>query len=121
MPILIQEYRVMNSLKIRNALPVDAQAIFELSCTVYGHNPRLPTSDYIPAVSLMRHMERFPKGIFVAEIDQQIAGYAITIRTNHSPKDDALNWFDAIGGLELTKHELNGAWLYGVDFGVHPN
>jgi GNAT superfamily N-acetyltransferase len=121
MPILIQENRVMNSLKIRNAIPVDAQAIFELSCTVYGDNPRLPTSDYIPTAALMRHIERFGQGIFVAEIDKRIVGYAITMRTNHSPKDEALNWFDAIGGLEMTKHEPNGAWLYGVDFGVHPD
>ena len=111
----------MNSLIIRNAIPADSQAIFDLSCTVYGHNPRLPTSDYIPATSLMRHIERFPEGVFVAESNNQLVGYAITIRTNYKPTDEALNWWDAIGGLELTNHDPNGAWLYGVDFGVHPD
>lgn len=113
----------MSTATIRNAVPADAQAIFELNCAVYEtpiHEADTDTG-FVPADSLFHHIERFPEGIFVAEVEHELVGFAITMRTSRSPQDHPLSWWDAIGGVELKNHQADGKWLYGVDFGVHPD
>lgn len=112
----------MQALIIRNAVPADAQALFELGWKVYGDLPEdYQVDQYISAASLMRHIERFPEGVFVAEADHQVVGFAITIRTSRDPNEEPLSWFDAIGSVDINNHDPHGIWLYGVDFGVHPD
>lgn len=109
----------MSSILVRNAVPADAQAIFELSCAVYGDTVANAGENYIPAQSLFNHIKRFPDGVFVADNGEQLVGFAITLRTSHSPYKTPKTWKTAIGGLELKGHDPRGSWLYGVDFGVH--
>lgn len=112
----------MQAIKIRNAVPADAQALFNLGWEVYGESPDDYAEDeYITTANLRHHIKRFSQGVFVAEIDKQLVGYAITIRTSHRPEGKPLSWYDAIGTVNLNNHDPNGKWLYGVDFGVHPD
>lgn len=112
----------MNNFIIRNATPADADSIFELSVHVYGDTlDAIGADDYIPAWSIARHIQRFPDGVFVADTGTDIIGFAITIRTSHSPYETAHRWLEAIGGVELMAHDSKGTWIYGVDFGVNPD
>lgn len=110
----------MNNFIIRNATPADAESIFHLSYAVYGDTLDIVgENDYIPTWSLVRHIQRFADGVFVADTGTDIVGFAITLRTAHSPYKTAHGWLEAIGGVELTAHDPRGLWIYGVDFGVH--
>jgi len=112
----------MNNFIIRNATTADADSIFHLSYTVYGDTlDIIGEEDYIPPWSLVRHIQRFPDVVFVADTGTNIVGFAITIRTSHSPYKTAYGWLEAIGGVALAAHNPRGAWIYGVDFGVHPD
>ncbi len=111
----------MQALTIRNAAPADAQALFDLGWDVYEDDPGSYEGDYISAASMMHHIERFPEGVFVAETQNRLVGFAITILTSRDPNEQPLLWDDAIGTVKLNNHDPNGNWLYGVDFGVHPD
>jgi GNAT superfamily N-acetyltransferase len=111
----------MNEIIIRRAVPDEAQAIYELSCFIFGHDPLQPMNLHIPPILLKRHIERFDNGAIVARVDGVLVGYAIMMQTSYSPYNIPLNWHDAIGGVTMNKHDANGSWLYGVDCGVHPD
>lgn len=111
----------MDTIIIRNAVPADTQALYELNCIVYDGVPGTPLNGVLPPAGLLRHIEQFSEGIFVAETEGKLVGLAITMRTNRGPDEPALKWLDAIGGEFVTAHDPNGRWLYGVDFGVHPD
>jgi GNAT superfamily N-acetyltransferase len=111
----------MDTTIIRNPVPADTQALYELNCLVYDVAPGTPINGVLPPEGLLRHIEQFPEGIFIAETDGLMIGFAITMRTNRSPEEPALKWLDAIGGDFVTAHDPTGRWLYGVEFGVHPD
>lgn len=71
------------------------------------------------------HIKRFPDGQFMAmRISGPQAGHAmalaITMRTSRPPTAPILPWMEAIGDLQLSAHEPDGQWLYGVEMAVHP-
>lgn len=111
----------MTEVKIRQAVPADAADIVNLSCLAFNLSPQSIGESLVPSETWMNHSQRFTDGVFVAEIDSTIVGYALTLRTNRSPQEKALVWKDAIGGMDLNAHETTGQWLYGVDFAVHPH
>jgi len=111
----------MDTIIIRNAVPADTQALYELNCIVYDGVPGTAMNGVLPPEGLLRHIEQFSEGIFVAETEGKLVGLAITMRTNRNPDEPALKWLDAIGGDFVAAHDPNGRWLYGVDFGVHPD
>lgn len=67
------------------------------------------------------HSQQFPEGQFVALVRHQIVGMALTMRTSIPPEEAVGVWMDAIGGLEITNHDPEGDWLYGVEFAVRPS
>lgn len=111
----------MNTITIRNARPADAQAIYETNCAAYNADPILDARWYVQPESVMRHIERFPEGVFVAEHRNQVVGFALTMRTSYAPEARPRSWSEAIGGLELRNHDPKGDWIYGIDFGVRPD
>ncbi len=71
--------------------------------------------------TIIDHIQRFPQGTFLALAEGEPVGFALTMRTQRAPWEQPLSWDQAIGGLQFRNHIPEGEWLYGVDFGVHPD
>lgn len=105
----------MSEVIIYNARPEDAEAI----CRIGGYFPagsESPTPE-----NIRNHIWQFPEGQLVALLNQRVVGFALTMRTNHSPDEHPLPWLDAVGDLDISNHDPDGLWLYGIDFVVDSN
>lgn len=110
-----------DKLRIATMRPQHTAEVAEIIRIVDGKLPHDPAPDCMTARDVTAQIQRFPEGQFVALIDGQVVGFAITMRTQRSPYDPPLPWLDAIGGLDMRAHNRRGEWLYGVDFAVHPD
>jgi len=72
------------------------------------------------AEHLHRHLEVFPDGQFVAEIDGRIVGSCSNTRIENSVWDAHGNWNETVGGPMLERFAVSGDTLYGLDVSVHP-
>jgi GNAT superfamily N-acetyltransferase len=69
----------------------------------------------------LRHTEVFPEGQFVALDGERVVGATTTFRRNFDFADPEHTFAEVSGGGWLTSHDPAGAWLYGLDLGVHPD
>lgn len=111
-----------NKLKIKvvTAQPEHINGILAATRLGYGMTIDDDCQECFLRDHLHRHQAVFPEGQFVAIRQDQVVGYAITMRTSHTPTDTPLTWIEAIGDLGLKNHDPKGEWLYGVDFAVLP-
>ena len=91
----------------------------------YGIRQADECEDSFTSDDIKAHIERFSEGQFMAmRISGPSAGHAIamavTLRTSRPPTATILPWREAIGDLQLSAHESDGDWLYGVEMAVHP-
>ena len=91
----------------------------------YGIRNLRDCDDCFSPEDIRAHTELFPEGQFVAiRISGPGAGHAVgmavTLRTTRPPTAPILPWMEAIGDLQLSAHEPDGQWLYGVEMAVHP-
>ena len=107
---------MLNNLIVTNTRPEHAAAIQRLDFSSWED-----TSDCFTAAHIRAHIKRFPEGQFVALLNGHPVGFAVTMRTNKSPHQPALPWFDAVGDMTLRNPRPDGQWLYGVEFVVDPN
>ena len=110
---------------IMNSAEWTVDTIVTTLLDVYGRfgeaNDDLFTEEHILA-----HIERFPRGQFMAiRLGGMGAGHsvgmAVTMRTSRPPTDPVLPWREAIGDMELSAHEPDGEWLFGVEMAVRPS
>ena len=102
--------------------------IDDLSNTVrraYGVPRHQDCSDCFEPEDFLAHIARFPEGQFMAmRISGPGAGHAIataiTMRASRPPTAPILPWLEAIGDLQMSAHEPDGDWLYGVELAVYP-
>ncbi len=104
---------IATPVQITHAKPQDCAAVNSVIHAVWG--------DTYNETELQGHVRRYPQAIFMAMVEEQVVGFAITMRTNRSPQAKPLSWQDAVGAINFDNHESNGRWLYGVDFGIHPD
>lgn len=108
------------AISVRNARVEHSEGIHQIIRSLYEIPKHEASPAYIMSVSqIARHIQHFARGVFVALHQDKVVGYAITLRTNHSPHETPQPWLQAIGGLGMKNHDPAGEWLYGVDFGVH--
>jgi GNAT superfamily N-acetyltransferase len=110
---------------ITNTRPEHADEVPLVICAAYGMEDIEPDdcyeNDQIPAPDdVLKQIERFPEGQFVALWDDQVVAIAITFRTNYPPDAPPHRWMDSIGDLGIANHDPNGEWLYGMEFSVLP-
>ncbi len=110
---------------IMNTKPWHAKGVSDTLRHVYGVSVQEACDDCFTADDILAHIERFPEGQFVSfRISGANAGSAngtaITMRISHSLAMPILPWREAIGDLQISAHEPNGEWLYGVELAVHP-
>jgi GNAT superfamily N-acetyltransferase len=67
------------------------------------------------------HVDLFPEGQWVAEIDGKIAGSTSSIRYHFDPEHPEMHRFaDLFDSGFMRTHQPEGNWLYGMDMAVFP-
>ncbi len=70
---------------------------------------------------LVRHLEIFPEGQFVAVEEDRIVGSASALIVSEGVWQAHSDWDATTGGRFLSNHDPSGTTLYGVDISVHPH
>jgi GNAT superfamily N-acetyltransferase len=70
---------------------------------------------------LVRHLEIFPEGQFVAIQDEIVIGSASSVIISEEHYEAQYDWETTVGGHFLNAHDPSGTTLYGVDISVHPD
>lgn len=69
---------------------------------------------------LLRHLELFPSGQFVAVSGDQVVASASASRISEANWLSHANWDETVGGPLLESFDSLGSTLYGLDISVHP-
>jgi len=69
---------------------------------------------------LQSHLDIFPEGQLVAELDGKIVGSATSLIVSLNPAYAEHTWKEITGDGMLTTHTLSGDSLYGADISTHP-
>ncbi|MFC7364380.1 MULTISPECIES: bifunctional GNAT family N-acetyltransferase/carbon-nitrogen hydrolase family protein [Bhargavaea] len=70
---------------------------------------------------LESHLNIFPEGQFVAELDGEIIGSCSSLIINFDEYDDRHTWDDVTDEGYITNHNPDGYNLYGIEVMVHPD
>ncbi len=80
--------------------------------------PRIAETELITAPKYRRHIEVFPEGQFVAEMDGRIVGATSSMRCALTVAQHT--YLEISDNLWIGTHDPAGPWLYGLDIGVDP-
>ena len=103
---------------IRNMQAKDAAALEALQRIVF---PTLADEERFHALQYLRHLAVFPAGQFVIEESGVVVGMTTTMRMDFDFEHYRHNFEELFAGGWLDRHEPDGAWLYGLDIGIHPD
>lgn len=89
---------------------------------VFAH---IPPEEAFTARQYAQHVHYFPEGqltaLLATDSGEIVVGSTTTMRTNETFEGEHHPYYyDFIGHGSLSTHDANGAWLYGIDVGVHP-
>lgn len=105
----------MSSVHVRNTRPEDFSAIAEICREVY------PTTPPWGAEQLASHLQVFPKGQLVAELDGEVVGMAASLILLWDDYEIDDNWRDVTDHGMFTNHDPAGHTLYGAEIMVRPS
>ena len=110
-----------DGIRVTQARPEHGAGVAACVRAAYGVAPGAGDEWCIRSEDLRQQVQRFPEGQFVAlQNEQQVVGYASTMRVSRPPDQPPLKWIAAIGDMGIAAHEPDGAWLYGVEMTVRP-
>lgn len=96
----------------------DAPQLAHLQEVVF---PDLIPEERMKDIHFSSHVDLFPEGQWVAEIDGKIAGSTSSIRYHFDPKHPEMHRFaDLFDDGFMRTHQPEGNWLYGMDMAVFP-
>ncbi|MBU2581617.1 MAG: GNAT family N-acetyltransferase [Alphaproteobacteria bacterium] len=102
-------------LATRRATLADVEAINALSRKIYHPLPALT------AQMIRGHINNFPDGQFVAELEGQVVGYCATFIIAERHALTPHTWHEITGNGFAARHDPKGDWLYGMDVSVDPD
>jgi ribosomal protein S18 acetylase RimI-like enzyme len=73
-----------------------------------------------PSSYLRNHIEIFPDGQLLAEIDGRIVGSSSSLIISLSSGYEEHDWFEITGNGLFSNHNASGDTLYGADLSTHP-
>ena len=73
-----------------------------------------------PSSYLQNHIEIFPDGQLLAEIDGRIVGSSSSLVISLSSEYEEHDWFEITGNGLFSNHNPGGDTLYGADLSTHP-
>ena len=99
-------------------LPSDIQSAVQLQGMAFPP----PFSDELHwrTDHLIRHINVFTEGQFVAVVGGEIVGTCSNVLISESVWQSHGSWMDTVGGPFLENHAITGTTLYGVDITVAP-
>jgi len=96
----------------------DAPQLAHLQEVVF---PDLIPEERMKDIHFSSHVDLFPEGQWVAEIDGKIAGSTSSIRYHFDPEHPEMHRFaDLFDDGFMRTHQPEGNWLYGMDMAVFP-
>lgn len=98
--------------------PADVAAAVELQALAFP--PPFPAELLWQADHLLRHLELFPAGQFVATVEGQVVGSCSNTLLTESVWNQHGTWEETVGGPFLDRFAPQGTTLYGLDITVHP-
>ncbi len=107
-----------SAVKYRNMRLEDIPAIIKLEAECF---PGIPPERYWETGMLRAHIEKFPEGQFVTELDGHIVGSATNLRVSLEAALKPHTWRSIAGRGYLGTHEPFGEVLYGTEVMVHPD
>lgn len=105
----------MSAVVVRNTRPGDFSAITAICREVY------PNTQPWGEVQLASHLDVFPEGQFVAELDGEIMGMAASLILAWDDYEIDDNWRDVTDHGMFTNHNPAGHTLYGAEIMVSPS
>ena len=103
---------------IRKMEKRDAPQLAHLQEVVF---PDLIPEERMEDIHFSSHVDLFPEGQWVAEIDGKIAGSTSSIRYHFDPEHPEMHRFaDLFDSGFMRTHQPEGNWLYGMDMAVFP-
>jgi len=103
---------------IRKMEKSDAPQLAHLQEVVF---PDLIPEERMKDIHFSFHVDLFPEGQWVAEIDGKIAGSTSSIRYHFDPEHPEMHRFaDLFDDGFMRTHQPEGNWLYGMDMAVFP-
>ena len=103
---------------IRKMEKRDAPQLAHLQEVVF---PDLIPEERMEDIHFSSHVDLFPEGQWVAEIDGKIAGSTSSIRYHFHPEHPEMHRFaDLFDDGFMRTHQPEGNWLYGMDMAVFP-
>ncbi len=72
-------------------------------------------------VHISSHIDQFPAGQFLAEINNSIVASCTNMLVSAQVWQAHHDWQTTSGGLSLPNHDPQGEVMYGIDISVHPN
>ncbi|WP_343347571.1 GNAT family N-acetyltransferase [Sphingomicrobium sp. XHP0239] len=99
-------------LKVRQARLSDIAGITELAAHAY--------KDFVPytASEIRGQLNNYPRGCFVAVLDDRIVGYCASMRLAEGIALKHHTWREITGGGYGARHDPTGDWLYGYEMVV---
>jgi ribosomal protein S18 acetylase RimI-like enzyme len=115
------EYRVKSNIGgfiIRNITESDIPKIVDLQKASF---PDMAAYGMIwPPFFIQSHMNIFPEGQLIAEVDGRIVGSSSSLIVSLRPDYAEHTWYEITGQGLFTNHDPNGDSLYGADISIHP-
>lgn len=103
------------TVSVRLMTPGDFDAVIAMTLAIYPESP--PWSK----PQLQSHIDLFPEGQFVAEVDGAVVGMAASLIVLWDDYSLHTNWRDFTAGGMFTNHDPErGRTLYGAEVMVHP-
>ncbi|HKR74457.1 MAG TPA: GNAT family N-acetyltransferase, partial [Candidatus Nitrosocosmicus sp.] len=103
---------------VRQAVVSDIPKIVELQEESFADLAK--TGNIWHPTELQSHLDIFPEGQLVAELDGKIVGSATSLIVSLDPAYAEHTWKGITGDGMLTTHSLTGDSLYGADISTHP-
>ncbi|MCB1739868.1 MAG: bifunctional GNAT family N-acetyltransferase/carbon-nitrogen hydrolase family protein [Gammaproteobacteria bacterium] len=101
-------------IEVRVATNADIDAIQALSRQAY---PDFPIES---AAQLRGRIQNFPQGQLVVVYEQAIVGYCASFMVSETVAFGPHDWHSITGGGFASRHDPDGAWLYGMEMCVSP-
>ncbi|MCJ7420233.1 bifunctional GNAT family N-acetyltransferase/carbon-nitrogen hydrolase family protein [Sphingomicrobium astaxanthinifaciens] len=99
-------------LNVREARLADIPGIVDLAARAY--------KDFVPYTTseIRGQINNFPRGCFVAVLDDKIVGYCASMRLSERLALGHHTWREITGGGYGARHDPTGDWLYGYEMVV---
>ncbi len=105
-------------LKIRNWTPADIPGI--VACQHAAYSDFANIEEHYDARKYSLQFNAFPEGQFLAELGDQIVGFATSLIVQLDDLPDDYRYEEMTGAGTFSTHNPHGDTLYGADIAVHP-